>query len=103
MEAWDAHVYFDGEDAASVEEALTLRYEVITSFPSLTVNRTRLSDPPPRRPSRTLTSRRCPALCCAQGLTERRLGPTRRRCFLWSCTPPYLPPSPPALIWPWPA
>ena len=45
MEAWDAHVYFDGEDAASVEEALTLRYEVITSFPSLTVNRTRLSDP----------------------------------------------------------
>ena len=45
MEAWDAHVYFDGEDAASVEEALTLRYEVITSFPSLTVNRTRLSAP----------------------------------------------------------
>ena len=46
MEAWDAHVYFDGEDAASVEEALTLRYEVCTSFPSLTVNRTRrLSDP----------------------------------------------------------
>lgn len=57
---------------------------------------------PARRPSRTLTSRRCPALCCAQGLTERRSGPTRRRCFLWSCTPPYLPPSPPALIWPWP-
>ena len=56
MEAWDAHVYFDGEDAASVEEALTLRYEVITSFPSLTVNRTRLSDPPARRgPWRTLT------------------------------------------------
>ena len=53
MEAWDAHVYFDGEDAASVEEALTLRYEVITSFPSLTVNRTRLSDP--RGPWRTLT------------------------------------------------
>lgn len=39
VQAWDAHVYFDGGDQASVEEALTLRYETCIAFPDLTVNR----------------------------------------------------------------
>ena len=39
VQAWDAHVYFNGDDQASVEEALTLRYETCIAFPDLTVNR----------------------------------------------------------------
>ena len=45
MEAWDAHVYFNGEDPASVEQALTLRYDTCTTFTDITVNRPRFSFP----------------------------------------------------------
>ena len=39
VEAWDAHVYFDGSSAESVEAALSLRHEVCLAFPDITVNR----------------------------------------------------------------
>lgn len=39
VEAWGAHVYFDGSDQTSVAEALSLRYDTCLAFPDLTVNR----------------------------------------------------------------
>eukprot|EP01043_Picozoa_sp_COSAG02_P059891 COSAG02_NODE_7715_length_2877_cov_4.229662_2_plen_106_part_00 len=39
VQAWDVHIYFNGNDRASVQEALSLRYATCLAFPDLTVNR----------------------------------------------------------------